>query len=790
MKHIILFLATIAVSFTAYSQTPGDTTIIQTLTFDSTGRSYMFNFPDGTTSYEKIIMQYRMRCTDGLVSTGANTNLGCGEWDYSCNTFVTDSSRTDSIKAIHPDYIISSFTGTTFNYTSIPTYTYYQSTQEEVTYITTSAETVAVINSGSGSDNNPFDLTTSRAKTQYLITSSELLAGGIIAGDLTSLKLDIDGLGDEINNLRIKIKTTTDTMINVLYPHTEGFTTVYYLNTTFNSVGFHQFNFSTNFSWDGTSNLIVEFTFNNATGTTSSVVAEDTLGFGIFTNEDDYSLEFSGAQYSDISGSFSTITDEITISLWSYGDISLPQNTYLFEGVDAANNRQVNVHLPWNNGSVYWDCGNTGSGYDRIDKAALASDYQNKWTHWTFTKNAATGSMKIYLNGVLWHSGTGKTNPINLQQLVIGASKGYATGFLGKIDEFQIWDKELSSTEIMDYMHTSITAAHPSYSNLVAYYKFNTGSGLALLDETGNHNGTLVNGPLWRQRNGEELAMNFVALNKRPNFVILQGTYSTNIIYTTTLDSLINGINTIDQYAVDGTDVILINSSTGYEAGDMVIYDEDGNQVGTVAIATQNTINIVDLDYYKKFPSQYELMSFVTPYGINLNLGIEGKMWEFDVSDFQPILKNNKLLSVQFGATQEELDIRFLFIEGTPSREVIDIQNIWRSGQSTAYGNIISDSRFEPRTVSLNPSASMFKIKAAITGHGQEGEFIARTHYFNLNGGFNEVEWQVWKECAENPVYPQGGTWVYDRAGWCPGWQPILRNMKSTQLPFLEIRSI
>ena len=24
------------------------------------------------------------------------------------------------------------------------------------------------------------------------------------------------------------------------------------------------------------------------------------------------------------------------------------------------------------------------------------------------------------------------------------------------------------------------------------------------------------------------------------------------------------------------------------------------------------------------------------------------------------------------------------------------------------------------------------------------------------------------RECADNALYPQGGTWIYDRAGWCP----------------------
>ena len=24
-------------------------------------------------------------------------------------------------------------------------------------------------------------------------------------------------------------------------------------------------------------------------------------------------------------------------------------------------------------------------------------------------------------------------------------------------------------------------------------------------------------------------------------------------------------------------------------------------------------------------------------------------------------------------------------------------------------------------------------------------------------------------DCGNNPIYPQGGTWPFDRAGWCPG---------------------
>ena len=42
-------------------------------------------------------------------------------------------------------------------------------------------------------------------------------------------------------------------------------------------------------------------------------------------------------------------------------------------------------------------------------------------------------------------------------------------------------------------------------------------------------------------------------------------------------------------------------------------------------------------------------------------------------------------------------------------------------------------------------------------------------HYINLDGGPQEFRFDVWQECSDIPIFPQGGTWLFDRAGWCPG---------------------
>ncbi|MFT4673961.1 MAG: hypothetical protein ACI9R6_000862, partial [Saprospiraceae bacterium] len=48
-----------------------------------------------------------------------------------------------------------------------------------------------------------------------------------------------------------------------------------------------------------------------------------------------------------------------------------------------------------------------------------------------------------------------------------------------------------------------------------------------------------------------------------------------------------------------------------------------------------------------------------------------------------------------------------------------------------------------------------------------------------------QYSWQIMQECGENPLYPQGGTWMYDRAGWCPGMPATVQNLDIT--PFINV---
>ncbi|MFT6021060.1 MAG: hypothetical protein ACI9CQ_003866 [Saprospiraceae bacterium] len=746
-----------------------DTIIVQTITLDSDERAGVFTFPDDVSqTYEKILMRYQMRCHDGAVGFG---NVGCREWDYSCNTFITDSTRVDSNRANHPNYIISNFNGTEFSYTQQPVYNYTQYEQSEVIYNNVLTESTAQI----GIDNAPMTLagTQTVARAQFLFTAAELSAAGLVAGPVTSMRMDVTELGEDINFMRIKMKHSSKTELESANPDFNDFTEVYFLSTNFSNVGDHAFLFSNDFDWDGTSNVLVEFSFTNQNAGAATTVNSHDAGFNssIFTGTSDHALSFAGSGSIPLDGGpLASVNNEITVSLWAKGSDILPVNTTVFEGKDDAGNRQANVHLPWSNGQVYWDCGANGNAFDRINGVVDPSDFAGKWSHWAFTKNVSTGTMSIYLNGELFLSGTAKTNPIALASFNFASDISTNNNYYGAIDELQIWDVALDQATIQDWMRKSVTVDHPNYSNLLAYFQLNEGADSQLTDASASSSDAMVEGASnWQKIRGKDLFKGFVTSSLRPNMTFVQGTYEQTVSTINVLDSILSEQNQVTAYEVVGTDLTEVSPILVYPAETQYVLNEMGEVVDSVGIIVENTLTISDLEYYNKFPSKYEILSLVTPYGNGLDLGSNGKTFIFDVTDYAPILKGDRRLSIEMGGqNQEEMDIRFLYITGTPAREVKNIQNIWPFRRGW-FQSILDDAVFEPRQLMTDAGATTYEIRSSITGHGQNGEFIERTHYFNIDGGSNEFTFPVWKTCGSIPIYPQGGTWLFDRAGWCPG---------------------
>ncbi len=174
---------------------------------------------------------------------------------------------------------------------------------------------------------------------------------------------------------------------------------------------------------------------------------------------------------------------------------------------------------------------------------------------------------------------------------------------------------------------------------------------------------------------------------------------------------------------------------------------------------------------YKDTVEAFELGSFITPYGKRLKMGEEnGWTWIYDVTDYAPLLRGK--VDLKSGNNQELLDMKFIFIEGIPPRDVMSVENLYPWGLYK-YGDLADDSVLKARKMVLCPDASAFMLRARISGHGHNGprnccEWDSKTHTYFINE-WDHFRWNVWTDCGFNAIYPQGGTWPFDRAGWCPG---------------------
>jgi hypothetical protein len=80
-------------------------------------------------------------------------------------------------------------------------------------------------------------------------------------------------------------------------------------------------------------------------------------------------------------------------------------------------------------------------------------------------------------------------------------------------------------------------------------------------------------------------------------------------------------------------------------------------------------------------------------------------------------------------------------------------------------------------------------MKNTVSGHGSDNsgcsEFCNKYYQLKLNNTTISTR-QLWRnDCGINDVYPQTGTWVYNRGNWCPGavvW-PIYHDLSSVTTP-------
>jgi hypothetical protein len=581
---------------------------------------------------------------------------------------------------------------------------------------------------------------------------------------------------------KISLKATTDGSLTAF--HNSGFTQVYDASHWTGGSqgelvnGQNELLFFQPFSWNGTDNIVIEFYFENTMDAVNSLLFDgETIGTpsALFYNSLNGQIEFDGTNYSLMELSDFDLGNEMTITFWSKGVGSAGTNTSILEAYDTLNNRVINIHMPWSDNNMYFDAGE-GPGYDRINKAMTVAEIDNNWNHWAFVKKQSTGEMFVYKNGVLWHSGTNKNLPIGyIHRFVLGSNMNQAFMWKGKVDEFQLYNVALDQTTIQSYMAQKPDASHPNWNNLLAYYDFDNKT---WAEDMSQNDYLLMPSEQGMIKFNEYPHAGIQTATSRPSVGLGQGSVTGSAQTTQEAELRLKEPTIVFELQPVDRHFEIVNGDVVIESGNEIVYNAGGAVVSQVPFTGVNTLTNSQITYYQQpyeLIKDVEIARYITPYGIQFDLGPNGFSWIYDVTDYQQYLKDTVDLAAH--NTQELLDLRFAFIEGIPPRDVHKREPIWSDFRSYGFASMADNTVLPEVPVVLSDTSEMFKIKTRLSGHGQVGdgaccEWVPNDHQIKVDG-VSRFNWNIWQttQCGDNPNISQGGTWPYAREGWCPGDQ-------------------
>lgn len=171
-----------------------------------------------------------------------------------------------------------------------------------------------------------------------------------------------------------------------------------------------------------------------------------------------------------------------------------------------------------------------------------------------------------------------------------------------------------------------------------------------------------------------------------------------------------------------------------------------------------------------------EIGRLITPYGTYMSNNSNGfnNSWThpyyYDVTDYAALLKDSVNIRVFYSGWSDAFSakIEFMMIEGQPTRQVENVREIYNQyvgyPNSAAFENVVS-----AKTFPISANVTSAKVSLIITGHESQGEFDPHGFQLKVNSvlAHSELFWKA--DCGMTAIAPQGGTWIFNRANWCPG---------------------
>lgn len=173
-----------------------------------------------------------------------------------------------------------------------------------------------------------------------------------------------------------------------------------------------------------------------------------------------------------------------------------------------------------------------------------------------------------------------------------------------------------------------------------------------------------------------------------------------------------------------------------------------------------------------------EIARLISPYGWRFD-SVWHFTWHCDISDFAAMLHDSVEIVFNHSGYESNTDrgwlvtLDFAVTEGRAPMEFLGVDTLWHG--TIPYGDTLKsfDERVPPRRISNTLNAQTARIRILQTGHGMDNlencaEFCNKYRQVFFDDSLLDTR-QIWRKCGANPLYPQGGTWIYDRANWCPG---------------------
>ena len=231
------------------------------------------------------------------------------------------------------------------------------------------------------------------------------------------------------------------------------------------------------------------------------------------------------------------------------------------------------------------------------------------------------------------------------------------------------------------------------------------------------------------------------------------------------------------------------------------IYDNSGNVTGSANVPYDSFLVTSTIYRYQSFEvkNEYELGRFMTPYGSYMANNTNGfnnnwtHKYTYEVTDFAQMFHDSVKISAFYAGWSSgfSVTVNFRLIEGTPPRDVIHFENMYRSGPDGWRSDdpaVFEATRTPALNIPIHNNTVTARAKITPSGHGfvnsqNCAEFCNREYYLKT-GGITRFTQDMWRDdCGLTPIYPQGGTWLYDRANWCPGNKTLIYDHELT--PFI-----